>query len=239
MSLPTFRAILTQRRSVTPNVGAFCFRRIDAAPMQFQAGQWVQVLIPTHEGSVKRAYSIASAPGTGPDFELAVTHVTGGTGSSSLHSIDVGAELEFTEPAGFFVRKGDHPSLFVATGTGLTPLYSMMLDAIHQGHQSPMVLLIGVRREEDRLYAQELQALAAAHSHVQVFYTLSQSRSEEGLRGYVQAHVPRLHAELSARANDKAHVYICGLEKMVTAVRAVCKENLGLTREHIHSERYD
>lgn len=207
--------------------------------MRFEAGQWVNVMIPAGDTHIKRAYSVASAPSSTPEFELAITHVTGGAGSSGLHATEVGATLQFTEPAGFFLRKGDHASLFVATGTGLTPLYSMVVDALAVGHTSPMIVLIGVRHEEDRLYEAELCALVAKHPHIQAHYTLSQPRSATALQGYVQVHVPQMHAALSAQAGHTAHVYICGLEKMVKSVRAVCKEDLGLGREFVHSERYD
>jgi ferredoxin-NADP reductase len=40
------------------------------------------------------------------------------------------------------------------------------------------------------------------------------------------------------RAGDP-HVYICGLEKMVSAVRQLARKELFLPRERVHSERYD
>jgi hypothetical protein len=52
--------------------------------------------------------------------------------------------------------------------------------------------------------------------------------------GYVQTHVPEL-----ARALGEPHVFICGLNHMVSEVRAVCKSALSYDRKRIHSERYD
>jgi ferredoxin-NADP reductase len=34
-------------------------------------------------------------------------------------------------------------------------------------------------------------------------------------------------------------VYVCGLNRMIKEVRRVLKEELGFTRERIHTERYD
>lgn len=240
MGAPLFHATLTRSRELTPSVRAFTFARDDGAAMQFVAGQWVNVMIPTPEGVLKRAYSVASPPGPSPEFELAVTHVAGGAGSKSLHDMSPGISLEFTEPQGFFVRKEDHPSLFIATGTGITPLLSMARHALDSGDKSPMTMLVGVRHEEDRLYAAELMALEHAHPQFRAHYTLSQPHQNAPLQGHVQLHLPRLYRELCEQAGGaKAHIYICGLEKMVKSVREVCKGELELTREWIHSERYD
>ena len=34
-------------------------------------------------------------------------------------------------------------------------------------------------------------------------------------------------------------VYVCGLSPMIKEVRRVLKEDLGFTRDRIHTERYD
>jgi NADPH-dependent ferric siderophore reductase len=34
-------------------------------------------------------------------------------------------------------------------------------------------------------------------------------------------------------------VYICGLQKMVSAVRDLLRKEMGLERQQVHSERYD
>jgi CDP-4-dehydro-6-deoxyglucose reductase, E3 len=61
-----------------------------------------------------------------------------------------------------------------------------------------------------------------------------------GRRGYVQAHVPELYRELSAQAGGAApHVYFCGLDRMVSAVRELARGELGIPRKHVHVELYD
>ena len=55
-----------------------------------------------------------------------------------------------------------------------------------------------------------------------------------GRTGHVQAHVVEL-----AQALGDPHVFICGLSKMVSEVRALCKSELRYDRKRIHSERYD
>src|SRR6516165_9359611 len=98
---PTFVATLVTARALSPAVRELTFERDDGTPFAFEAGQWVNLLLP---GDMKRSYSIASPPSSSPRFEIAVTHVQGGPGSSYLHALEIGAKLEVVGPQGFFTR---------------------------------------------------------------------------------------------------------------------------------------
>jgi sulfite reductase alpha subunit-like flavoprotein len=132
------------------------------------------------------------------------------------------------------------PSIFVGTGTGLAPLRSMITAAIEAGAPEPLWLLFGARHEEDVLYRDELAALAEAHPHFRYNVTLSRPGSSwTGPAGHVQVHLPGLFRALSASASSAPHAYVCGLDRMVSSVRALLRGELGLDRRHVHTERYD
>lgn len=240
---PTFDVRLARAQMLSPNVRELAFERVGAPePFAFVAGQWVSLVLPLAEGEARRAYSIASPPDATPGFEVAVTKVAGGPGSTFLHELPVGATIRAIGPQGFFTRPrgAGHPSLFVGTGTGVTPLRSMLRDALASGDQTPMRLLFGVRHEVDRLYREELEALEARHANFRVFYSLSQPAPDwSELRGYVQAHAEPLWRELERAGAGAPHAYICGLERMVGAVRDLLRKQLGVDRKQVHSERYD
>jgi ferredoxin-NADP reductase len=239
---PTFDARLARARMLSPFVRELVFERKDGAPMGFEAGQWVSLVLPLPGGELRRSYSIASRPDGTPNFEVAVTLVEGGPGSTYLHAIEPGTELQAVGPQGFFTRPMDQagPSLFVGTGTGITPLRSILEDAVARGEKRPLWMLFGVRREEDLIYRDELDALARAHANVRVDYTLSQGgEAWAGRRGYVQAHARALWEELAARGEGAPHTYICGLQRMVGAMRDLLRKDMGLDRHHVHTERYD
>ncbi len=237
---------------IAPQVRELVFARLDGAPVELEAGQWVTLLLPLEgpadlppPAAMRRSYSIASPPRGTPEIEIAVTLVEGGAGSTWLHRMEIGQTLLVQGPQGFFVRgKGvGKPALLVGTGTGVTPLRSLLHDAIARGDTNPLVLLFGVRTQADLLYAAELAGLAAAHPHVRFEPTLS--RADEawtGRRGYVQHHVAELWKELRGASEAEpadVHVYICGLNRMVGSVRELLRGELGATREQVHSERYD
>jgi|CZKU01.1.fsa_nt_gi CDP-4-dehydro-6-deoxyglucose reductase len=242
---PTFEARLARARALTPNVRELVFERVDGEPMAFEPGQWVSALF----DGVKRSYSIASGPNGSPQFDVAVTRVPNGPASTRLHAIEPGEVVRFTGPQGFFTRTGPQslaPALFIATGTGVTPMRSMLQATAARPAKVPIWLVLGVRREEDLLYADEFRALARQDPAVRFEPTLSQPRDGwTGRRGYVQSHVRALWAELAAAAGGEAgaslapHAYVCGLERMVGSVRDLLRKEMGLPRQQVHSERYD
>jgi ferredoxin-NADP reductase len=239
---PTFAAHLVSARALSPSVRSLAFERTDGAPVAFDAGQWVSFVLPDEAGELRRSYSIASEPNGTPRFEIAVTQVANGPGSSFLHALTPGTALTAIGPQGFFTRPLDHavPSLFVATGTGVTPFRSMLRAAIAAGNTTPTWLLFGVRQESDVLYRDELEAMAASHPHLRVEVTLSRPHDGwTGRHGYVQTHLRELLLSLAARTTSEPHVYACGLTKMITSVRDLLRKDMALPRERVHTERYD
>lgn len=232
-----FAARLVSAVALSPSVRGLTFEREDG-PLDYLPGQWVKLYL----GELDRDYSIASAPSTKTPsrFELAVTRVEGGPGSAALHALEVGESLRMSGPSGFFVREDEYqssPALFIGTGTGVAPLRAMIQSAYAASTPAPRhTLLFGTRHEADQLYEGEWRALVERASSFRFAPTLSRpSDAWAGRRGWVQNHVGELLEELG----PEAHVYICGLSRMVGEVRTLLRGPLGLSRQRVHSERYD
>jgi CDP-4-dehydro-6-deoxyglucose reductase, E3 len=242
MVAETFEIELVSSSVLAPSVRRLLFERTDGRSLDFQAGQWLNLVLPLSSGEIRRAYSIASPPNGTSRFEIAVTEVTDGPGSGYLAALGPGAKIRAIGPQGFFTREplDPAPALMVATGTGVTPIYSMMQAAVLAGSPAPIWLLLGVRREADLLYRAELETLAASRGNLRVIYTLSQGAPDwSGRRGYVQSHVPELFDAIRRLERGEPHIYVCGLERMVSAVRHLVRKEMGIPRERVHSERYD
>jgi ferredoxin-NADP reductase len=242
---PPFAARVVSARPLTPSVRELTFERTDGQPMVFEPGQWINLVLPVDEAAAreaKRSYSLASPPDGSARFEIAVTRVQGGPGSTWLHAAQPGTTLTAIGPQGFFTRPGASapPSLMIATGTGITPMRSMLRAALAAGSRTPSWVLLGARREEDVVYADELTAIAQAHPFVRFEATLSRpSGAWAGRRGYVQTHVRELWEGLAAQGGGTPHAYVCGLERMVGSVRELLRKDMALPRQQVHTERYD
>jgi CDP-4-dehydro-6-deoxyglucose reductase, E3 len=243
---PTFDAEVVQTRELSPSVREIRFARADGEVFAFEPGQWVSLVLSSPDGEVRRAYSVASPPRGDPSFDVAVNRVASGRASGLLHALERGDVVRAIGPQGFFTRAGGPAgepapaSLFIGTGTGVAPLRSMIHAAASSDPGVPLWLLFGGREEHDLLYRDELAALASRSPNVRIEQTLSRgSGSWTGRRGYVQAHARELYEELARTTSVAPHVYICGLERMVGAVRTLFRQDLGLPRQRVHSERYD
>lgn len=229
------KAKLVRARTLTPHVRELTF---DPGPgFEFEAGQWVSFRIPAVEGEdLARSYSIASAPRPDGRFDIAVTRVEEGPGSNYLHSLDLGVELTMSRAQGFFTQdEFERPAIMVATGTGVSPFRAMLQALDTQGpFAHPISLLLGARTEEDILYEEEFETLAQRR-RFEFAPTLSQPSQWSGRRGYVQTHL----AEFVGRHEGNCDVYVCGLSKMVKDVRKILKTELGMTKDRIHTERFD
>ena len=228
------RATLLESHELAPEVRHFVFEASGVQELPFKPGQFVSFEATLRGKNITRAYSIASRP-DGNRFELCLNLVHEGSFSPHLFAMKPGDSVEMTPPLGFFtVRNPAKDALFIATGTGIAPLRSMVPDYLAHPDAKHLTLLFGVRYENSIYYGYEFVALARQHSNFRFCPTLSRPEpSWSGRSGHVQNHL--LEAIGDRRDLD---VYICGLKAMVDDARGILKA-LGFDRKQIIFEKYD
>ncbi len=224
--------------TLTPTIKAI-FLKLDK-PLNFQAGQYVQVVIPGVDGS--RAFSIANAPAqvrSSGEIELNVRIVTGGAGTTWLHEhLAVGQRLQISGPYGrFFVRKSTQvPTVFMAGGSGLSSPRAMIHDLLDDHNPQPMTLVYGQRTRDELYYDDEFRALAAKHPHFSYVPTLSGEPEDSdwtGARGFVHD-VARAHFSASFAGHQ---AYLCGPPVMIEACIATLMQGRLYERD-IYTEKF-
>ncbi|HEX7667329.1 MAG TPA: FAD-dependent oxidoreductase [Polyangiaceae bacterium] len=234
-------AKLVATRTLSPTVRELTIEvapNPDGTAFTYEAGQYVNLFVPTAGLTMKRAYSIASGPGIRGEnrFDIAVTKTSSGQASDSLHVHAIDAAYEVEGPKGGFVRRHpDKPALFIGAGTGLAPLRAMIQDALKSPSPADIRLLFGARDESHMLWSDDV-ATWQASGKVTVDHSLSRSSEGwKGLRGYVQAHAV-LQYETMAKtlAPD---VFVCGRTDMVTDVLAALEKH-GVDSASIYAESY-
>jgi len=239
MPFQSFTARLVRSQSLSEFTRHLEFEMAGVARFGFVAGQWLSFKTNKSDGEeITRAYSIASPPAEGNSFALCLNRVQDGYMSNFLCDMKEGEELACQGPFGdFILRPPLRDTIFIATGTGIAPFRSMLhwLLADPGRHQHKRLwLLFGSRTEKDIYYHGEFLQLAARHENFLYLPTLSRAAAEwQGLRGYVQEHVPRI-----VQGRSDMHAYVCGLEKMIKANRELLK-SLGWDRKAILYEKYD
>lgn len=233
------RLELVDAKALSPEVRWLAFRRVEGPPLEYLPGQYVNLFGNGLPDGAFRSYSMCAAPSAhDPDrIELAVTHVATGAMSRALHAMPIGTIVEADGPWGLFTLERaprEAPKLFVATGTGVTPIRAM-LEAELTRDGARATLLFGCRSRADVLFRDEFLRWAEQHPGFRYEVTFSQDESFSfGRCGYVQSHLRDVLASLPG-----AHVFVCGLRAMIDEVRCALKDDLAIDRRCIHTERYD
>ena len=187
-------------------------------PMQFQAGQYVNIELPELAGQ-SRAFSLASAPQSPDVVELNIRIVPGGQVTTWVHeNLAVGGKIKITGPYGrFFVKKSANvPLIFMAGGSGLSSPKSMIEDLLAEGCTLPMTLVYGQRCRDELYYDAEFRALAAKHPNFTYVPALSsepEGSDWNGARGFVHE-AAKAHFDNDFRGHK---AYLCGPPAMIEA----------------------
>jgi phenol hydroxylase P5 protein len=234
-----FDGVVTRIDALTPTIKALHFKL--AAPLHFQAGQYVNLEIP--ELGIRRAFSLANVPSTGADVELKVRIVTGGAGTTWLHShLKEGDPVRLSGPYGrFFVRRSQHedaqiPYLFMAGGSGLSSPRSMILDLLDKGCTLPITLVYGQRMRAELYYHDEFLALADRYPNFHYVPALSHEPADsdwQGARGFVHE-AAKTHFENDFRGHK---AYLCGPPVMIDACIATLMQGRLFERD-IYTEKF-
>jgi NAD(P)H-flavin reductase len=186
----------------------------------FSAGQFIsfEVQAPNWPYPITRSYSIACDPGERRRITLLLNLVTGGRMSPYLFGLRVGDPVTFRGPLGTFcLRPGGRDLLFVATGTGIAPIRSMLHSLASENSARRITLFWGLRSRADLYYQAELAQLAErlpAFSHVTTL-----SRPDEAWEGSCGTVTPLVESRIATVSNLDA--YVCGNEAMIKDVTAV------------------
>ncbi len=235
MPINVFTAQVEAIKDLTHDVRRLDLRLIELNAIRFKPGQFVSFEVPHPQTgrSVTRPYSIASQPSRADVITLLFNLVPGGPGSTYLFSLKAGDTTQFKGPAGNFYLREDpgRELLFVATGTGIAPIWSMLLANAERQDSRPATLFWGLRSQRDLYDQEELAELARKTKTLTVMTTLS--RPEPGWSGE-SGRVLRLIEERITSVKHLA-VYLCGNSAMILDATALLQKK-GLCP--IYREKY-
>ncbi|HEV3217051.1 MAG TPA: FAD-binding oxidoreductase [Vicinamibacterales bacterium] len=206
-------------------------------PFSYRAGQ-AALLQP--QGTAKpRPYSIASAPEQSLKdglLEFLVQTDAAGTTGVPKEAIRTGTLVDLEGPLGSF-QFPEHPVerrfLFIAGGTGIAPLRSMLWHVLLAERDGHIELIYSVRSPEEFAYLDEFERLAAA-GRIAFHHTVTRSASE-GWTG----RLGRIDATYLTPLVDAGHTlcFVCGPPALVGEIPQTLL-NMGIRRDQILIEQW-
>lgn len=225
----------------TQDTKTFRLVRLDGGVFDYLPGQYITLAIEILGQEYKRSYSLASTPMHSGNLEITVKRAPNGLVSNWLNNhLKVGDKLSIKGPFGKFTcaNKSDTKILFLAAGSGIVPIMSMLRWLASREQSIDVVILLSFRTLYDIIYYDELRLLIARHTNFKLVITLTQEPSEyslwQGLTGRVNEKTFRDQVpDLSERI-----VYLCGPDAFMSeAKQNLC--NLAVPSEQIMCESFN
>ncbi len=231
-----FEAQVVELSQVSSNVVKLHLRRMgEDKQIKLDSGQFFELEIPGT--STTRSYSPANTSNKQGDMEFLIRVLSDGKFSNYLkHDAHLGQFINVKGPSGIFGLKenGFTPRYFVAGGTGLAPILSMVRRMHEWDEPQKCVIYYGVNTEDEVFYVEELHQLAMQMKTLEVRICVwKASDTWHGEKGSV---VDILRRDLQ-KTGAKPDLYLCGPPGMVDATFAVCAD-VGIPKERIYLEKF-
>ena len=182
---------------------------------QVRAGQSILVTLPIDGVHQQRSYSIVELTATG-DIVIAVR--VQGQVSLALSQLTAGAVLEISQAQGDFVlQPNEQPLLLVASGSGITAIYSLLKEALATT-QRPLHLIYFSR---DEAFHVKLQLLAEQNSQFHYHHINTRQQKQHLNLQLLQQYVPDF---------EQAETYACGHHAMMQSIQQIYQER-GITAQ--------
>ena len=198
----------------------FVFAAKEPRIFRFRPGQFMTFDLPIGAG-LSRCYTISASAARPYRISITVKRVPGGAASNWLHdTLVAGSTLRAFGPMGEFTADAAAPGklLFLAGGSGITPLMSMIRTACDLSEPQDVVLVNAARTPKDIIFRNELSLLAAPSPGLRVRHVCETAGADDdwtGLTGRLS--LPML--ALVAPDFRERTVYCCGPAPFMAAAR--------------------
>jgi NAD(P)H-flavin reductase len=161
----TYKLKLTGKEELLKNTYGLYFNKSDSK-IKFKAGQFVTVTIPDLNAADgkgnERHFSIASAP-SDSNIEI-IIRKSGSDFSNAILNLPIGSHLLFDEPRGEIhskkISESNFIPVFIAGGTGITPVRSILRDFDERGIDKKFILFYANRSIETAVFLNEFLNLS-------------------------------------------------------------------------------
>ena len=209
----------------------------------FAAGQHLNIRTSGAGDDARRSYSICSPAGSGV-LRIGVKKIPGGAFSSyAATGMKVGDIVEVMTPLGRFNTPLDpaHEKhyVFVAAGSGITPVMSLLATTLAAEPKSRATLVYGNRTAGSVMFAEELGDLKDRYAErFHLVHVLSRESTEvELFSGRIDAERLGRMLDTILPADDVDEWFLCGPYQLVVGAQELLLAR-GVERRHIHAELF-
>jgi ferredoxin-NADP reductase/ferredoxin len=202
---------------------------------EFIPGQFMELALPGT--SITRAYSLANTPNWDGTLEFLIRRHPQGVFSGYLRdSAKIGDLLLVKGPQGSFTADEASPSprWFVAGGTGVAPMLSMLRQMVEFGVTQEARLFFGVNTEDELFATDAVEELSRSLPRLNVTFCVWQPGPNWA--GFAGTPAEAL-ADALADGGTRPDIYVCGPPALIEATEAIALAG-GVSHDRIFNEQF-
>jgi len=238
-SVKRFSGKVVQKKMLTYDILGLTIGLSNPPTIDFKAGQYLQLKSMPYEGkeAVLRDFSIASPPSNKNSIELMIRKIPKGIFTPwAFDILKEGDSISFSGPYGKFGASGTSlPMLFIAGGSGMAPVWSVLQDLQQKNSSRRIFYFFGALTQKDLFLTDELYKLEKELPDFKFIPALSNEPADsgwQGERGLITDVVGRRIPDCSGYEG-----YLCGSPGMIKACIAVLKKG-GMTEDRIFYDKF-
>jgi Na+-transporting NADH:ubiquinone oxidoreductase subunit F len=227
-------------RELTYDIKEVTLKLVEPGEIKFKAGQYIQFQVPEYEltkESIYRAYSVASQPSATDRVELEIRLVPNGICTTYVFNyLKEGDHITLNGPYGeFFLRESDRDIIFIAGGSGMAPIKSILYDMQERGIDRKATYFFGARAVRDLFLVEEMRELERSLKNFAFVPALSEPAENDHWKGETGLITEILDRHLDTGKGIEA--YLCGSPGMIDASIKVLNQK-GIPEEHIYYDKF-
>ncbi len=244
--MKNFQLSIKSIRMETADALTIVFDQPQEGPLQYHAGQFLTLVLAIEGKSVRRAYSLNTAPSLDKYPAVTVKRVENGLVSNFIHdTLKEGDSIEVLEPMGQFTteikpQQARHVVL-LGGGSGITPLMALLKDILSHEPESQVSLIYANRDPESIIFREGLKEWAQKFpERFRVLHILEDPKdfAEPHYAGRLNTPVLReMLGRLSLNESKQLEYFMCGPGGMMQQIEKSFSE-LGIPMEQLRKESF-
>ncbi|MBN2324513.1 MAG: 2Fe-2S iron-sulfur cluster binding domain-containing protein [Spirochaetes bacterium] len=235
-----YAAEVVSLKDLTYDIKQVTMKLLDPMEIVFKAGQYIQFQVPEYElskESVYRAYSVASQPSVKDSVELEIRLVPNGICTTYVFEhLKEGERITINGPYGeFFLRDSENEIVFIAGGSGMAPIKSILYDMREKGSKRKARYFFGARAVRDLFLVEEMKELEKDLENFSFIPALSEPEEKDNWTGETGLITDVLDRHLEN--GDGTEAYLCGSPGMIDASIKTLTKN-GIPEELIYYDKF-
>jgi len=214
-------------------ITSFYFEPSDGGAIpEFQAGQFVTIILDVNGMPTRRNYSLSDAPNKGY-LRISVKREPQGAVSNFLHdSLALGDTVDLLPPCGHFtLRSNTKPIVLLTGGVGITPAISMLNSAASSGRD--IRFIHAAMNSSTHAFKAHVDSLAQSNTNVQPYYVYSDP--EEACAPHAKGFISEALVADQLPKDRDVELYFLGPKPFMVSALKIAKD-LGVPEDQIHYE---